>query len=128
MLAKQPPPLVVVVEDDDMSRAALGRSLRAGGFEPALFESAETFFVSRLDRVPFCVIVDVHLTGMSGLDLQDRLRRQQREVPVIVTTADRTQAIRERAQQAGCAAFVWKPFSGETILDVLASMARPSHA
>ena len=86
-MAEQPP-LVVVVEDDDMLRAALGRLLRTSGFEPSLFDSAEAFLAAPLNRAPHCVIVDVHLTGISGLDLQDRLRRQRSEVPVIVTTAD----------------------------------------
>jgi DNA-binding response OmpR family regulator len=89
MPTKELPRLVVVVEDDDTSRSAMRRLLRAGGFEAALFDSAEAFLASRLDCVPFCVIVDVHLTGMSGLDLQDWLRRQRSDVPVIVTTADR---------------------------------------
>ena len=126
-MAEQPP-LVVVVEDDDMLRAALGRLLRTSGFDPALFDSAEAFLAAPLNRAPHCVIVDVHLTGISGLDLQDRLRRQRSEVPVIVTTADGAQTIRERAQRGGCTAFVSKPFSGETILNALGSMARPSLA
>jgi len=128
MLTKQPPPLVVVVEDDESLRCALGRLLRTGGFEPELFESAETFIASRLNRVPFCVIVDVHLSGMSGLDLQARIRHQSSEVPVIVTTADGAQRTRKRAEQGGCAAFLPKPFSGDVILSLLASMARPFHA
>jgi FixJ family two-component response regulator len=107
-LMGEQPPRVVVVEDDDMLRAAL--------------------LAWPLNRAPHCVIVDMHLTGISGLDLQDRLRRQRNEVPVIVTTADGAQTIRERAEQGGCAAFVSKPFSGETILNALGSMARPSHA
>ena len=126
-MAEQPP-LVVVVEDDDMLRAALGRLLRTSGFEPALFDSAEAFLATPLNRAPHCVILDVHLTGISGLDLQDRLRRQHSAVPVIVTTADGAQTIRERAEQGGCMAFVSKPFGGETILNALGSMARPSLA
>jgi FixJ family two-component response regulator len=114
-MSAEPAPLVVVVEDDDMLRAALGRLLRTGGFEPALFDSAETLIASPLDRVPFCLIVDVHLTDMSGLDLQDMFRRQHRDVPVIVMTEDRRQVIRERAQESGCAAFLWKPFSGDAV-------------
>jgi FixJ family two-component response regulator len=127
MLPEQPR-LVVVVEDNDISRSALGRLLRASGFEPVLFDSAEAFLATRLNRAPYCVIVDVHLTGMSGIDLQNKLRRQRSGVPVVVTTADRAQVIRERAEQIGCAAFLFKPFTGDAILSLLASMARPSHA
>jgi FixJ family two-component response regulator len=125
MSAAEQPPIVVVIEDDDGTRAALGRLLRAGGFEPALFDSAETFIASRLDRAPLCLIVDVHLTGMSGLDLQDRLRRQRSQIAIIVTTADRRQVIRQRAQNAGCAAFLSKPLTGDAVLSVLASIAGP---
>ena len=110
MLTEGSPALVGVIEDDDVSRHALGRLLLAGGFEPALFDSAETFIASPPQRAFFCLIVDVHLTGMSGIDLQDRLRGQGSDVPVIMTTGDRRETIRARAERAGCTAFLWKPF------------------
>ena len=119
--------LVAVVEDDDVARCALGRLLKAAGFEPALFDSAETFIASRPTRALLCLIVDVHLTGMSGLELQRRLHGEGADVPIIVTTGDRADAIRDRAQQEGCAAFLWKPFSAETILALLGSIARLSN-
>ena len=73
-----------------------------------------------------CLIVDVQLTGMSGIDLQWMLRSVGSEAPVIIITAKATDASRERAEQAGCAAFLTKPFHGETILALLASFARQS--
>jgi FixJ family two-component response regulator len=121
------PALVAVIEDDAVSRSALGRLLQAGGFEPALFDSAEAFIASPPDRAVLCVIADVHLTGISGIDLQRKLRSEAPEVPIIITTGDRRNAVRERAQQVGCAAFLSKPFSAETILGVLASIPRRSH-
>jgi FixJ family two-component response regulator len=117
---------VGVIEDDDMSRHAIGRLLQAGGFEPALFDSAETFLQSPPTRDWLCLIVDVQLPGMSGIDLQRKLRQERPEVPVIVTTGNRVDVIRERAQQAGCAAFLWKPFSADSILTTLASIADQS--
>jgi FixJ family two-component response regulator len=125
MLDEPPLSLVAVIEDDDVSRSALGRLLQAGGFEPALFSSAETFIASRATRAWLCLIVDVHLTGMSGLDLQLRLRREGCEVPIVITTGDRADMIRERAQQTGCTAFLLKPFSGDTLLPLLRSL--PHH-
>lgn len=122
------PALVAVIEDDGVSRSALGRLLQAGGFEPALFDSAEAFIESPPDRALLCVIVDVHLTGLSGIDLQQRLRSEAPEVPIIVTTGDRRIAIRERARQVGCTAFLSKPFAAETVLDILASIPRRSHS
>ena len=127
MFDESGPALVAVVEDDQIARAALGRLLHVGGFEPALFDSAEAFISSRPNPALRCLIVDVRLTGMSGLDLQMRLRSEGFAVPVIVITGDRTDAIRERAEQAGCSAFLWKPFDGETILPLLASIVRQSH-
>ena len=120
------PALVAIVEDDDASRSAIARLLQAGGFEPVLFDSAETFMASPPSRAWLCLIVDVHLTGMSGLDLQQKLHSRGSEVPIIVTTGDRADVIREQARQAGCAAFLWKPFSAEIILGLLASIARQS--
>ena len=128
MLDEHRPALVAVIEDDDASRHAMGRLLRVSGFEPALYESAETFIASPPNRSLSCLIVDVHLTGMSGIDLQEKLHSEGSEVPIIVTTGDRAHVLRQRAQRAGCVAFLWKPFSAETILTALASIARQAHA
>jgi FixJ family two-component response regulator len=127
MLGGKSSGLVAVIEDDESARAALGRVLQAGGFEPALFDSAEAFISSGLNAALFCLIVDVQLAGMSGLDLQMRLRSDGFKVPVVIITGNRVDAIRERAEQTGCAAFFWKPFSAETILTLLASIGRQSH-
>ena len=128
MLDEPTPALVAVVEDDEFARAALGRVLQAGGFQPALFDSAEAFISSPPTAALLCLIVDVQLAGMSGLDLQMKLRSEGFDVPVIIVTGQRVHAIRERAEQAGCAAFLWKPFSAETILTLLASIGRQSHS
>ena len=119
--------LVAVIEDDESARAALGRVLQAGRFEAALFDSAEAFISSRPSAALLCLIVDVQLAGMSGLDLQMRLRSEGFEVPIIIITGNRTDAIRERAERGGCAAFLWKPFSAETLLTHLASFGRHAH-
>jgi FixJ family two-component response regulator len=115
--------LVAVVEDDAIARNALGRLLNAGGFEPTLFDSAETFMAER-HRGWLCVIADVQLTGMSGIDLQCTLRSEALTVPVIVITGHRAEAVRERAEEAGCLAFLSKPFSGTAILTLLDALAR----
>lgn len=117
------PALVAVIEDDEIGRVALGRVLRVGGYEPALFDSAEAFVASRTPA-PLCLIVDVQLGGMSGLDLQMKLRAEGFDVPVIIITGNRTDAIRARAERAGCAAFLRKPVSCEIILGLLASIGQ----
>ena len=121
-------PLVAVIEDDQVSRGALGRVLSAGGFEPALFDSVETFIASPPARTLFCVIADVHLAGMSGIDLQRKLQVEGSDLSVIIITANRARMVREQAEQAGCAAFLWKPFSAETLLSLLASIGQESHS
>jgi FixJ family two-component response regulator len=113
---------VAVIEDDEVARNALGRLLHIGGFAPALFESAEAFIPSFETSSWLCVIADVQLAGMSGIDLQKRLRSEGSEVPIIIITASRSAVLRERAEQAGCAAFLCKPFSGTTILALLGSI------
>ena len=118
--------VVAVIEDDGDARSALGRLLDAAGFDKALFESAEAFLASKPDREWSCLIVDVQLKGMSGIDLQRKLRSEGLKAPVIVITAHGSDAIRERAEQAGCAAFLTKPFNGDSILALLASLASPS--
>jgi FixJ family two-component response regulator len=127
MSDQQSPAYVAVIEDDDLERGALGRLLQAGGFEPALFESAETFIASRPTRSWLCLVVDVHLPGMSGIDLQRKLRAEGSEVPIIVTTGNKADAIRERAEQAGCLAFMWKPFDADGILALVGSIADRRH-
>jgi len=127
MRAEKMPGLVAVIEDDSVSRCALGRLLEAGGFEPALFDSAEAFIAASLERDWLCLIVDVQLAGMSGLDLQQRLRADGSDVPIIMVTGNRADVIRKRAQDAGCAAFLWKPFSPDTVLSLLASIEPRQH-
>lgn len=123
MVDERTPALVAVVEDDAPSRMAIGRLLRAGGFETALFDCAEAFIAAPPCPPPLCLILDVNLTGMSGIELQRRLRDAGWDVPVIVTTAHREDAVRDRAERNGCAGFLWKPFSGAALLTLIDSIA-----
>ena len=92
------------------------------GFEPALFESAEAYLDA--SPAPLCIIVDVQLPGMSGIDLQRRLRAAGSAPPIIVTTASRDVAVRERAELDGCARFFLKPVDGSALITTIASLAR----
>jgi len=121
MVSSQPPLVVAVVEDDAPSRKALGRLLQAGGFEPALFESAEAYIEA--SPAVLCIVLDVQLPGMSGIELQDRLRAAGTAPPIIVTTASREAALHERAEQNGCAGFFLKPVDGAALIATLASLA-----
>ena len=121
MNTRKPPVVVAVVEDDAPSRTALGRLLRAAGFEPALFESAEAYIDA--SPAPTCIVVDVQLPGMSGIELQQRLRANGTAPPIIVTTSSHEAVIQERAEENGCAAFFWKPVDGHTLTETIASLA-----
>jgi FixJ family two-component response regulator len=121
MVTPNLPLVVAIVEDDAATRTALGRLLRAAGFEPALFESAETYLDA--SPAPLCVVVDVQLRGMSGLELLGRLRREGDSPPIIVMTGSNEAIIRERAQQNGCAGFFWKPIDGSVLIAAIASLA-----
>ncbi|HMF95241.1 MAG TPA: response regulator [Vicinamibacterales bacterium] len=127
MVDEATPALVVVVEDDEPSRAAIARLLRASGFKTALFDCAEAYMAAP-PASPLCLILDVGLGGMSGIDLQQRLRRAGGAPPIIMTTGRRDELVRERAQRNGCVAFLWKPFDAEALLTAIGSIARESHA
>ena len=119
-----PPHVVAVVEDDAATRKALGRLLWAWGFEPALFESAEAYLDA--SPSPLCVLVDVGLPGMSGIELQQRLRAAGTTTPIIMTTASHEVTVRRRAEQNGCAGFFWKPVDGSSMIAAIKSLAEPT--
>ena len=114
----QPPhPLVVIVEDDAATLTAMGRVLRAVGFDIASYRSGEDFFAAPPDRLPYCVVVDVGLGTMSGLDLQRRLAMLGSSLPVIVMTGYDDPRIRAEATRMGCAGYVEKSSDIDVLLD-----------
>jgi FixJ family two-component response regulator len=116
-------PLVVVIEDDPASQRTLARVLRAGGYESAIYASAEDFLSSPPDATPIGLLLDVHLGGMSGLDLQRRLRKEGSTLPVIIITAFDDARSREQAERLGCVAYLRKPCEAATILSLLRDLA-----
>jgi FixJ family two-component response regulator len=118
-------PLVAVVEDDPASQKTLARVLRAGGYEAAIYGSAEDFLSSPPPSPPIGLLLDMHLGGMSGLDLQRRLKNQGSTIPVIIITAFDDARGRERAERLGCVAYLRKPCEAETILELLRGLAAP---
>ena len=112
-------PLVIVIEDDPASRKTLARVLRAGGYEAALYTSAEEFLSSPPPASPLGMLLDVHLGGMSGLDLQRRLKDDGSTTPVIIITAFDDARSRAQAERLGCVAYLRKPCEAETIRALL---------
>lgn len=110
---------VAVVDDDESVRRALSRLLGVGGLSAESFPSAKSF-LDQAQREPFaCIVLDIHLGGMSGLDLLERLRAEGREVPVVIITAHDDQASRDRACRGGAAAYLRKPIDAQVLLDAV---------
>jgi FixJ family two-component response regulator len=111
---------VAVVDDDSSLCRALGRLLRAAGFVPVMYDSAEAFLEDAGQPHADCLVLDVHLGGMSGLDLQQMLVMAGTSPPIIFITAHDDPETRELAQRAGCAAYFRKPFPGSSLLEAIA--------
>ena len=111
--------LVVVVEDDAGMRKALGRLLRAAGYKPELFSSAEAFLGAERANLTGCLVLDIHLPGLSGLELQRRLTASGRHWPVIFITAQDDDSTRDEARQLECIAYFRKPFEGAALLEAI---------
>jgi len=116
--------LVIVVEDDPASQKTLARVLRAGGYEAAVYASAEEFLASPPQATAVALLLDVHLPGMSGLELQRHLRNGGSTLPVIVITAFDDARSRQRAERLGCVAYLRKPCEAGTILAAIRQLAR----
>ena len=110
-----PLPLVYVIDDDVSLLRALRRLLGAGGFRVCTFSSAEEFLESE-KTPPACLVLDVHLGGLSGLDLQERLVAAGRRIPVVFITAHDDAVTRERARRAGAVDYLRKPFNDESLI------------
>ena len=110
---------VVIVEDDDGMRKALDRLLRAAGYQPLLFSSAEAFLGTATAHLAACMVLDIHLPGMSGLELGRKLTASGRVPPIIFITGQDDDAAREEARQLQCLAYFRKPFEGVALLDAI---------
>ena len=108
-------PLVYVIDDDASLLRALRRLLAAGGFRVCTFPSAEAFLESST-TMPACLVLDVHLGGLSGLDLQEHLLASGRTIPVVFITAHDDAMTRERAHRAGAVDYLRKPFNDELLI------------
>jgi FixJ family two-component response regulator len=110
---------ILLAEDDTSLRTALGRLLRAAGHDGEGFESGEALLQSGRSEAADCVVTDIHLPGMSGLELADTLREHYRLLPVIFITAFDSPALKEQALQRRGAAYLVKPFEGTALLEAI---------
>ena len=110
---------VAIIDDDASANRALGRLLRGAGFEPSGFDSAESFLAAPARPSFACLLVDIQLTGMSGLELQRKLQAEGSHQPVIFITAHDDPAYRAEAVRRGCVGFFRKTDPGALIVDTL---------
>jgi FixJ family two-component response regulator len=119
--------LISIVDDDESVRRTTTLLIESFGFRAAAFESAETFLRSGHLHDTSCLIVDVQMPGMNGLQLQSHLAASGRGIPIIFITAYESNDSRRRAMQAGAAGFLGKPFSDEQLLQTIDSALRLFH-
>ena len=120
-IAKPPTQLVFVIDDDASMREAIGRLLHAIGLTVRTFGSAREFLDTRLPDIPACVVLDVRLPGLSGLDLQREMVERGIHVPVIFITGHGDIAMSVQAMKAGAVEFLTKPFRDQDLLDAVRS-------
>jgi FixJ family two-component response regulator len=109
--------LVSIVDDDESVRGAVGRLIRGFGFTVVVFASAQEFLVSGRLRDTSCLILDVHMPRMNGLQLQAYLVQAGCQMPIIFITAYPAEEVRAQALQAGAVCFLEKPFSDAAVLN-----------
>jgi FixJ family two-component response regulator len=107
---------IFIIDDDESVRRALRRLVRSVGWEAETFATAEDFLQWSGPPTPACLILDMHLPGLSGLELQERLHAEGRPVPVVFITAYADEQMREAALRVGAIAFLEKPFEEQSLL------------
>jgi FixJ family two-component response regulator len=111
---------IVVVEDDPSVNHAVGRLLEAAGFRARTFESAEALLGDEAARLADCLVLDIHLPGMSGLELQKKLSDAGVSTPFVIITAHDDPVHREAATRIGASAYLTKPFSSLSLIEAVA--------
>jgi FixJ family two-component response regulator len=129
-LPAMPPsrPTVVVVDDDISVRESLELLIQNEGWEPALFESAQEFLARLPTVVPSCLILDVNLPDLSGLDIQQRISQEKSSTPIIFITGFGDIPTSVRAMKAGAAEFLTKPLDSEVMIEAIREAVLRSEA
>jgi RNA polymerase sigma factor (sigma-70 family) len=115
----EPESIVFVVDDDPSVRRAMKRLIECVGLHVELFGSAQEFLASELPSVPSCLVLDIRLPGISGLNLQRQLAKANIQIPIIFITAHGDIPMTVRAMKAGALEFLTKPFRDQDLLDAI---------
>jgi len=111
--------LVSIVDDDLSVRRALRRLVASAGFSVETFASGREFLDSESLGRSHCIVLDIHLGGLSGLDVQERLKTMGVQAPVIFITAHDDEATHGRVRRSGAVAYLRKPFEDHALLDAI---------
>ncbi len=111
--------IVFVVDDDPLIRDSLGQLIKSVGLQVDIFSSAEEFLDAELPDNPGCLVLDIRMPGLSGLDLQDELIKRRKSTPIIFITGHGTVPMSVRAMKAGAIDFLAKPFEDQELLDLI---------
>lgn len=116
-MAADEKPRVAIIDDDEPVRSALQGLMKMAGFPALVFASAEEFLNSGQQQHTVCLIADIRLPGISGLELQSKLNLDHHRIPIIFITAHGDEKMRMQALRAGAVEFLTKPFDDEALLD-----------
>ena len=121
-------PVVFVVDDDISVRESLALLIRSAGWRPETFASAQEFLACPRIEAPSCVVLDVSLPGLNGLDLQGRVAAERPDMPIIVITGYGDVPMTVRAMKAGAVEFLTKPFRDDVLLNAIGQAIERSRA
>ena len=118
-MTKEPEAVVFVIDDDESLREALKRLFRSVGFTVEIFASVTEFLQTKVPDVPSCLVLDVRLPGIGGLDFQSDLAKANIRVPIVFMTGHGDIPMTVRAMKAGAVEFLTKPFRDQDMLDAV---------
>lgn len=117
------PRIVLVIDDDPSMLRSITRLLAVHGFATEAFSSAEAFLATDIPSAATCLLLDIHLDGISGIDLHRRLSASGSRLPIIFMTAVDDDAACKEAMETGCVAYLRKPFPASQLLDAIEKVA-----
>ncbi len=112
-------PIIFIIDDDTSVRRALGRVMTQGGMDWEAYDSAESFLATAHPEACGCIVTDMTMPGMSGLDLKKQLNATRHPLPVVFLTAHDSEETRAAAREAGAAAYFRKPVDIQALLDAV---------
>jgi FixJ family two-component response regulator len=118
-------PLIAIVDDDESVLRALKRLLRSAGLRVEAFGGGEEFLASLSDHRPDCVVLDIHMPGVTGFDVQARLAEFDPTLPVVIITGYDSPETRDRVLAGGAVSYLRKPIGDQKLLDAITEALRP---